>query len=355
MKNYAAVIIPTLNRIDHLRTLINSLKQCKYSKNTDVYIGLDYPPSELYRNGYEKVKDYLLHIDQNFFKSLNVYLRKENYGYFKNLNDLRKNVMCLHNTFIQMDDDIEVSENFLEYINSALDYYENDDNVIAVSGYSYPIKWNKSKGSNSLKTNYVAAEWGIGFWKDKFLKLEKILSEDYLYKNFISAYKSGKVDLMIDAGIKDYSTSILNPYSKDSLLRLISDVSMRIYLPIAEKYIIMPTLSHTMNHGFDGSGLYCGKKSYIIDNRYADTYDYDSQPIDNSGDYRFIPSEDNNIVTNRNLLNVFDRRDQKEMHHIRKRLKVYVLCGPKVYSKYLKARTFYRSVKIKLFYMFKRD
>lgn len=344
----AAVIIPTLNRLEHLRTTLESLKNCIQANQTDVYIGLDYPPSDKYQSGYEKVKSYLEKEDFNCFRSFNIFKREENFGLFRNMCELRNYVMQTHDTFITMQDDIEVSKNFLVYINEALECYKNDDNIVAVSGYSYPLKWAKTSDTNALKTNYVAAEWGIGFWKNKFQKLEKLLLNDYLYNGFIKAYKEEKLDLMIDACIKDYSATILNPYDKNSMLRNVCDVSMRIYLPLDNKFVIMPVVSHTRNHGFDGSGLFCGEfKTEKLDNKFADTYNYDMQPIDNSDNYRFYPSGNDFIDSNREQLNSFDRRDSKEMKSIRKKLKTYAVLGPGIYNKYLCVRSLYRGLKFK--------
>lgn len=350
MTQYAAVLIPTVNRINHLRTTIESLKKCLLADCTDVYVGLDYPPSEKYLNGYDEVCAYLEEGDFSVFHSFQVKKREENYGIAKNNADLRATAELFHDTFITMQDDIEVSKNFLVYINSALKYYENDPDVIAVSGYSYPVQWRKTDGSNALLTNYVAAEWGIGFWKKKRDDLLNELSNDYLYNNFIPAYKNGKLDLMIDACVKDYANTILNVYYReDSLMRVVCDISMRAYLPIANKYVVMPTFSHTRNHGFDGTGVYCGKiETEKKDNRYADTYDYDIQPIDNSDHYVFTPSKDNYIDENREKLNKFDRRDQKEMASIRRKLKRYAIAGSKLSTVYFKARSYYRAVKYKV-------
>lgn len=349
MNTYAPVLITTLNRVEHLSKTIESLKACIDADKTDIYIGFDYPPSEEYFNGYDEVADYLENGDFSQFKSFNVFKREENFGIAKNWKELRSIVLKTHETFITMQDDIVVSKNFLVYINSALDYYKNDKDVIAVSGYSYPLEWKKSEGTNALKTNYVAAEWGMGHWKGKYLETYSILQNDYSYNCFIEAYKAGKLNLMTDACIKDYSITVLNKYSRYSLLRDISDVSLRIYLPLVEKYVIMPTLSHSRNLGFDGSGVYCGKVNVTESEKpYADNYDYDSQPIDNTDNYSFVPSENDYIEENRNMLNAFDRRNQKEMHSIRRKLKIYASVGPQIYGVYLNWRSFYRGVKFKL-------
>lgn len=54
---YAPVVKATLNRHEHLKCALESLKKDAWSKYTDVYISIAYPPSDKYRSDYEKVSD----------------------------------------------------------------------------------------------------------------------------------------------------------------------------------------------------------------------------------------------------------------------------------------------------------
>lgn len=56
---YAPVIIPTCNRIEHLKKCINSLASNEFAKFTEIYISVDFPPSEKYEKGYNEVINYL--------------------------------------------------------------------------------------------------------------------------------------------------------------------------------------------------------------------------------------------------------------------------------------------------------
>ena len=66
---YAPVLIPTLNRDRHLKRCLDSLAASSVAKYTDIYISLDYPPSEKYVAGYERVKKLLEEYDFSGFKS----------------------------------------------------------------------------------------------------------------------------------------------------------------------------------------------------------------------------------------------------------------------------------------------
>ena len=55
----APIIIPTLNRHEHLKKCIESLQKNKLAKQTELFISVDFPPNEKYKVGYEKVVEYL--------------------------------------------------------------------------------------------------------------------------------------------------------------------------------------------------------------------------------------------------------------------------------------------------------
>jgi glycosyltransferase involved in cell wall biosynthesis len=48
IKQYAPVVIPTLNRYDHFKACLESLEKCRGVDKTDVYVVLDFSPSEEY-------------------------------------------------------------------------------------------------------------------------------------------------------------------------------------------------------------------------------------------------------------------------------------------------------------------
>ena len=111
---YAPVIIPTLNRYEHFCKCLESLEVCTGAEYTDVYIALDYPPSDKYVDGWKKVDAFLQEKEKNNnFKSLIVYRRKENY-FFSDKGNLKTAIEDLPRTverFIYSEDDNIFSPN----------------------------------------------------------------------------------------------------------------------------------------------------------------------------------------------------------------------------------------------------
>ena len=197
--NYAPVLITTLCRYEHFARLLESLKANSWAKYTDVYIGLDYPPSEKYQNGWNVIVTYLGNGDFSTFNSFIVIKREKNYGFEKNADDLLNQLQSKYDRFIVLEDDLELSPNYLEYMNKCLDAFEDDPSVVAVTGYSYPVKWDVSEGATCMKQNFNAAAWGRGFWKSKRAVYSEYISSGQMLRDIDKVIAEKSYKKMIDA------------------------------------------------------------------------------------------------------------------------------------------------------------
>lgn len=308
---YAPIIIPTLNRFDHLRKCIESLRENTWAKYTDIYIAVDFPPAEKYKDGYKKICEYLSN-DFPEFHSFNVLKRTKNYGSLKNAGELIDCILSKYDRFIRTDDDIVFSPNFIEFMDRCLDKYENDPNVFAVSGYSYPIQWSVSEGSNYFAENFVLPMWGTGYWKNKFLEARQYISKGGVFKDFAKSIRNGNIQYMTDACLCDYTP----PYIYRELLLRVTDISTRIYLANKNKYVITPTLSKSKNLGFDGSGVYCQKIEKYTGNT-SSTFNYSQQAIDEATSFTPVEDTKHDLKRNLALMNMFDSRSEKQLRKVK--------------------------------------
>ena len=246
---YAPVIIPTLNRYEHFRKCLESLEACTGAENTDVYVALDFPPSEKYVDGWKKNDAYLKEKAlNNRFHSLIVYRRETNYFFSGKsnlrtaINDLPDNV----NRFILSEDDNVFSPNFIEYMNDGLEKYKNDSNCIAVCGYNYQgVKLKGYEKNVYLSREYSA--WGVGFFKSNWQQINKYITRDFAesimssWHNIWTIYKNeprllNTILLNLDCG------------------RIFGDTMIVSYQYLNNKYSLFPKVSKVRNIGFDGSG-----------------------------------------------------------------------------------------------------
>ena len=186
----APVVIPTLCRHDRFNAGLESLKKNTWAEYTDVYIAVDYPAKDEHWDGYNKICEYLDKGDFSVFKSFNVVKRTKNLGPGFNLTDIIEEITKIYDRRIIAEDDVIFSPVFLEYMNKCLEMYKDDDNIIAVNGYSYPVNWVSDKDANIIFQSSWCSAWGIGQWKNKYLRLKEYIESGYLNKNFDRAYKT---------------------------------------------------------------------------------------------------------------------------------------------------------------------
>ena len=280
-----AIIVPTLCRHKHLEKCLESLKKNPWAPYVDLYIGLDYPANDSHWPGYRKILK-MMEKDYSMFRSFHLVKRPHNYGVSKNTVSLYQEVFKDHEQFIYMEDDAEVSENYLEYMLKALDYFRDNPDVISVSGYSYPVRFRTENNCNVITQNAIFNMWGAGFWRDKYKKLRKEIIEDlclirdysYNLRHFqFSKYRR-----------TDYINCVagIDPDDKDvhelcPMFTHPTDIALGVYMQVNGKYQAMPVISKVRNNGFDGTGLYCkAVKPSRLGRLTSDTYDYSRQLID---------------------------------------------------------------------------
>ena len=281
---HAPVIIPTLNRCEHFRQCLDSLEHCTGAEQTEVYVGLDFPPSDKYVDGWKKIDAYLAEKEkQNGFKRLIVIRRTENRGLvsrekLSNMAGLFLYVMSKYDALIVTEDDNVFSPNFLEYINKGLTRYENDPSVLAIVGYAHPYHF-RHADNNHYRHNTDMSVWGYGIWTKKHKEMStfvrnggisKMLSLHSIYK----VYKHGWLRL--------YQFLLLA--LKREKIRL-TDSAISVYLILTDRYVIVPTLSKVRNIGWDlqGNSFKNGMQGKdLIAQRH------NSQPIDTAEHFDYV-------------------------------------------------------------------
>lgn len=300
---YAPVIITTLCRSKHFIECIESLKKNTWAAYTDVYIGVDYPLQESHKEGYGKICEYLEKNDFSVFKSFHVIRREKNYGSSQNINSLREE--CIYDQYdrwIQLEDDIVTSRVFLEYMDKCLEYFERDDSVLAVNGYSYPLNYYVSENATVFLQPFTCSTWGIGHWKRKYLFHRNRIRNGYLFNSFEAAKRNGVMKNMIRGRYYSYMLHALTNSRK--LMKDMTDVAMGPYLALAGLTVVTPVLSKTRNMGFDGSGEYC-RKITVFDGKTSLSFNYDNQVIDDCDSFEISLDYGHCLNENKQLLNEF--------------------------------------------------
>lgn len=306
---YAPFIVPTLCRSEHFIRMIESLKRNSWACHTDVIVSVDFPPSDKYRNGWQEICDFLDQGDFSVFNRMIVFKQTDNLGPGKNGTFLKQYVSKHYDRWIYCDDDCEFSPNFLEYMDKCLDFFKDDPDVVAVSGYSYPIDWMTSNDATCMKQQFNVATWGIGRWVDKNVAVEEYIRSGNMIDDAQMVIKSGRYKKMLSKCFVQY----INRASTDrikvggDLLTRNTDLAMRVFLACKDKYCVSPIISKSRNYGFDGSGVYCQNTVGLNrENPIAIEYDYSLQTIDTANHFDIVLNDPSLNEANRQKLDAFD-------------------------------------------------
>lgn len=284
INNCAPIIIPTLCRYEHLKRCIESLQKNELALQTELFIGLDYPAKEAHWPGYKKIKEYLENGIEGFYK-VTVITHTENKGADKNIDILRQRAYEEYEQYIFTEDDNEFSPNFLKYMNKYLEEYQDDDDVIAVTGYAYPVKYPKE--DKVYFQNVYFAAYGYGTWKKK----EEVMFSEMTFENynrmlqdksFMKALsrKSRNQFCNFVKGMLGYGFDVID----DGEIRKI-DINFGVWMFYRNKSMIFPTTSMVRNWGFDGSGVNCEVLDVNMSREENHrTFNFSSQNIDSRKD-----------------------------------------------------------------------
>lgn len=297
---YAPIIIPTLNRVKHLKKCVDSLKKCELADKTELYISVDFPPSEKYVEGHKKVLNYL---DQGIcgFKQVHIIKHDHNIGPGKHSLYLQDLVFKKFDRYIFTEDDNVFQPSFLRFMNENLEKYKNDNMVTSICGYCLPINW--SPNSNDvIRNNLFFSGWGYGLtkqmyddrknysWKTIFDYLHSFKNASYLYKQSKHVFNNA----VYIASRKHYLA-----FFENYQLRYM-DYVMSVIQAISGKVQITPTLSKLYNNGYDGTGANCESTS---NNKFS-PLQLDSRPYYNIAYQSELELNDYHVKSINNLFPV---------------------------------------------------
>ncbi len=252
---YAPILITTLNRCEHLKKCIESLKKNEWAQFTELYISVDFPPEEKYKKGYEKVKQYLSEPIQQF-KKVKIFYQTKNLGPYNNMEFLKKQIEKNYDRYIFTEDDNIFSPNFIEYVDKGLEIFEEDREVIAVcaGGGKTEITFN-----NIAKTHNISAS-AVGFWCKKEEEYSQIIKRKWINSiafDWKKAFNICKRDYSVFFALVSATTRQQKVYEDDNGEIALVDNMLKIYAYTEDKFAIVPTHPKAYNIGYDGSGVNC--------------------------------------------------------------------------------------------------
>ena len=240
----APIVLFTYSRLDHTRKTVDALLRNTLANKSDLIVFSDAARNAEKQDSVIKVRDYLKTIIG--FKSVTIHYRTTNFGLAKSIIEGVTQVLKEHNSIIVVEDDLVTSPYFLDYMNEALQMYADDDRVISIHGYVYPVK-------RALPEAFFlpgADCWGWATWRRGW----KLFNPDGQY--LLDELKRRKM-------VRAFDFNGAYPYLEmlEMQIKGLNDSwAIRWYASafLAGKLTLYPGRSLVHNIGNDDSGTHCG-------------------------------------------------------------------------------------------------
>lgn len=167
MNGLAPIIIFAFKRIDSLKNLLSSLQRNREASQSDLFIFSDGPRNSAEEKKVIEVRRYINSIVG--FNSVTVRCSEKNKGLAKSVIDGVSEVLKERGKVIVVEDDLLVSDNFLSFMNQALEYYNNYMEILSISGFTYPVRRQENADVYFTKR---ACSTGWATWKDKWTSVD---------------------------------------------------------------------------------------------------------------------------------------------------------------------------------------
>ncbi len=252
---YAPVLIPTCNRINHLKRCVESIAKNAIAKETELFISVDYPPSSKYQEGYKEVLDYVRN-NISGFKKIHTFVQEDNLGPSRNIEFLY-NACQPYDRWILTEDDNEFSSNFLEYMNSGLDFFKEDDKVLFIC--SFLESKEHSCAEYNCYTSCYYQPYGSACWRSKYDSLTEKLNDVVLdperkkIKNMIWMYRNNPWCFMVYINYILLKKKMVFWKNECSLYPV--DGAVQLYLLFTGSKSMFPMSAKSRTWGNDGSGF----------------------------------------------------------------------------------------------------
>ncbi len=146
-------------RLGHTQRTVGSLLRNVEAAESDLFVFSDAACGVDMQAAVEAVRAYVLTI--RGFQSVRVIERPVNHGLAKSIIEGVGQVLSVYDRVIVLEDDMVTSPHFLRYMNEGLERFSEDQRVISVHGYVYPVE-------RPLPEAFFlrgADCWGWGTWR----------------------------------------------------------------------------------------------------------------------------------------------------------------------------------------------
>ena len=260
MTDLAPIAVFAYKRPRHLEQTLAALAANPMAASSHIYIYCDGPKTENDKAGVSAVRRLVSEVKG--FAGLHICEHEYNRGLAQSIIQGVNELCSAKGKVIVVEDDLVVSPYFLEYMNGALNHYQEDERIMQISGYMFPVSLPKSGGGVLLP---LTTSWGWATWQRAWSKFDPTASG----VSYLEADKELRNKFNLD-GAYDYFSMLQN-----QLAGKIDSWAIRWYLTVFlnRGLVLYPEKSLVINNGFDGMGTHGPAhqvlRAALIDNSFV--------------------------------------------------------------------------------------
>jgi len=243
----APIALFVYKRLYHTQQTVESLKNNSLSAESELFIYSDNAKTLEDQKAINEVRKYIREIAG--FKKINIIERDKNLGLANSIIDGVTTIINRFGKIIVLEDDLICSPFFLKFMNEALVFYEQNDEIFSITGYKHPIEIPRNYHSDVFVSPRPSS-WGWGTWLDRWAKV------DWDIKDFRDLRNSNEIQTRFNAGGKD-----LTPMLFEQMNGNIDSWAIRwAYFHFKKQgFCLYPSTSLLQNIGADYSGTHTKK------------------------------------------------------------------------------------------------
>ena len=244
MQNFAPIALFVYNRPEHTRRTIKFLQQNLLANESRLFIFSDAAKDSSQQLLVDEVRAIIRLVDG--FKSVEIIERKTNFGLAESIINGVSTLVSEYGKVIVFEDDLISSAYTLQYFNDALQRYQNEEKVMHIGAYMYPLK-----GENLPETFFyrAATSWGWATWERAWKDFEPDVNK------IIARFDRKKKNEFSIQGTMNFWKQIIEFKRGRN-----NSWAIRWYASIFLKggLTLNPSKSLINNIGHDGSGIHSG-------------------------------------------------------------------------------------------------
>ena len=266
MQNLAPIALFVYNRPEHTRRTLKFLQQNLLADESRLFIFSDAAATAADESNVKEVRELIKTVSG--FRKVEIVERSKNLGLAASIIDGVSRLVKEYGRIIVFEDDLISSPYTLQYFNNALRRYENEEKVMHIGAYMYPLKPGAESKESCLPETFfyrAATSWGWATWERAWSHFEPDVAK------LMSGFNSRKIsDFSIDGTMNFWKQMKEFKAGKNN------SWAIRWYASIFLKggLTLNPSESLINNIGHDGTGVHSGVNDiyHVVVNHQPVTY-----------------------------------------------------------------------------------